>query len=180
MVCLHTGASGWAPLPSPDPPFELFPTLFPVNALLAAAEWLWSGVPLRFPDLAVAMSEGGIGWVPMLHRPGRLRARALGLGHREHRPGRRSCAPARCCAATSGSAPSTTRRSIELRHRIGVDHIMVESDYPARRLHLARHPGRAGEDARAPPRRRAAHDRRRATPPRLFRHPLPPADDWRT
>ena len=66
VVCLHTGASSWAPLPSPDPPFELLPTVFPVNALLAAAEWVWSGVAVRFPDLAVALSEGGIGWVPML------------------------------------------------------------------------------------------------------------------
>ena len=66
VVCLHTGASSWAPLPSPDPPFELLPTLFPVNALVAAGEWLWSGVPLRFPGLNIAMSEGGIGWVPML------------------------------------------------------------------------------------------------------------------
>ncbi|MHB8593444.1 MAG: amidohydrolase family protein, partial [Acidimicrobiales bacterium] len=61
VVCLHTGASAWAPLPSPGPPFELLPTLFPVNALIAAAEWLWSGVPVRFPRLSVAMSEGGIG-----------------------------------------------------------------------------------------------------------------------
>ena len=59
VVCLHTGASAWAPLPSPDPPFELLPTLFPVNALVAAAEWLWSGVPLRFPALAVALSRAG-------------------------------------------------------------------------------------------------------------------------
>ena len=49
VVCLHTGASAWAPLPSPGPPFELLPTVFPVNALLAAGEWLWSGVPVRFP-----------------------------------------------------------------------------------------------------------------------------------
>ena len=51
VVCQHVGASGWAPLPSPDPPFELFPTLFPVNAILAAAEWLWSGVALAVTRL---------------------------------------------------------------------------------------------------------------------------------
>ena len=66
VVCLHTGSSGWAPLASGDPPFEIMPTLFPVNALIAASEWLWSGVPLRFPSLNIAMSEGGLGWVPML------------------------------------------------------------------------------------------------------------------
>lgn len=66
VVCLHTGSSAWAPVPSPDAPFELFPTLFPGNAFLAASDWLWSGVCTRFPDLRIAMSEGGVGWVAML------------------------------------------------------------------------------------------------------------------
>jgi hypothetical protein len=35
VVCLHTGSASWAPLPSDDPPFELLPTLFPVNAYVA-------------------------------------------------------------------------------------------------------------------------------------------------
>jgi predicted TIM-barrel fold metal-dependent hydrolase len=66
VVCLHTGSASWAPLPSDDPPFELFPTLFPINAFLAAADWLWSGVCTRFPRLRIALSEGGVGWVNML------------------------------------------------------------------------------------------------------------------
>jgi predicted TIM-barrel fold metal-dependent hydrolase len=66
VVCLHTGSAQWAPIPSPDAPFEVFPTLFPANAMVSTADWLWSGVPLRFPDLAIALSEGGLGWVTML------------------------------------------------------------------------------------------------------------------
>ena len=46
VVCLHTGSSAWTAAPSPGPPFELFPTLFPVNAVAAAADWLWAGVPV--------------------------------------------------------------------------------------------------------------------------------------
>jgi predicted TIM-barrel fold metal-dependent hydrolase len=110
VVCLHTGASSWAPFASPDPPFELFPTLFPVNALVAAAEWLWSGVPVRFPDLAIALSEWGIGWVPMLLDRVDYVLATPSRGPRAPR-GPRSSPPARCYAATSGSAPSTTRRS---------------------------------------------------------------------
>ena len=107
VVCLHTGASSWAPLPSPDPPFELLPTLFPVNALLAAGEWLWSGVPLRFPRLQVAMSEGGIGWVPMLmDRADYVLSHSASGTESTAWPS--TCCPARCCGATSGSAPLTT------------------------------------------------------------------------
>ena len=29
----------------------------------AAVDWLYSGVPHRYPDLKICLSEGGIGWV---------------------------------------------------------------------------------------------------------------------
>jgi len=177
VVCLHTGASSWAPLPSPDPPFELLPTLFPVNALVAAAEWLWSGVPLRFPHLAVALSEGGMGWVPML-----MDRVDYVVDHS-------------ASGAESGAWPSDLRPSevlrrnfwfcsiddpsiVALRHVIGVDHIMVESDYPhadsswpdTQSVLAAAMAGVPDDELRAMAAGNAA---------RLFRHPLPERDDWR-
>ncbi len=56
----------WAPIPAPDTPFETITTLFPVNALVAAADWLWSGIPVRFPKLNIALARAVIGWVAML------------------------------------------------------------------------------------------------------------------
>jgi predicted TIM-barrel fold metal-dependent hydrolase len=177
VVCLHTGSSAWAPLPSPDPPFELLPTLFPVNALVAAAEWLWSGVPLRFPGLNVALSEGGIGWVPML-----LDRVDYVLHH--------SASGSSPTAWASDLLPSEVLRRnfwfctiddpsvLDLRERIGLDHIMVESDYPHAdstwpdtQHVLASSMGHLPEpDLRAMAAGNAA---------RLFRHPLPEVDDWR-
>jgi predicted TIM-barrel fold metal-dependent hydrolase len=130
VVCLHTGSAAWAPIPSPDPPFELYPTLFPANALIAAADWLWSGVCVRFPDLRIAMSEGGIGWVVMLAdrvdyvldhsasgqesgnwkgdlRPSEVLARNFWF----------------CSIDDPGSVDGVLRR-------FGEGHLMVESDYP--------------------------------------------------
>ncbi|HXX91109.1 MAG TPA: amidohydrolase family protein [Acidimicrobiales bacterium] len=178
VVCLHTGASAWAPLPSPDPPFELLPTLFPVNALVAAAEWLWSGVALRFPGLAVAMSEGGIGWVPML-----LDRVDYVLDH--------SASGTESTAWPSSMHPSEVLRRnfwfcsiddpsiVALRHRIGVDHIMVESDYP--------HADSTWPDTQAVLARTYAElpDRElrmvaATNAAGLFRHPLPERDDWRS
>jgi predicted TIM-barrel fold metal-dependent hydrolase len=66
VICLHTGSSGWKAMPSDDGPFELSNTMFPATALMAAADWLWSGVCLRYPGLDIALSEGGMGWVAML------------------------------------------------------------------------------------------------------------------
>ncbi len=129
VVCLHTGASSWAPLPSPDPPFELLPTIFPVNALLAASEWLWSGVAVRFPGLRVALSEGGIGWVPML-----MDRADYVLDH--------SASGTESGTWTSDLRPSEVLgrnfwfctiddpSAVPVLGRIGLDHVMVESDYP--------------------------------------------------
>jgi predicted TIM-barrel fold metal-dependent hydrolase len=178
VICLHTGASSWAPLPSPAPPFELLPTLFPVNALIAAAEWLWSGVPLRFPGLSVAMSEGGIGWVPML-----IDRVDYVLSH--------SASGAESSAWPSELLPSEVLRRnfwfctiddpsvIDVRHRIGIDHIMVESDYP--------HADSTWPDTQAVLQKTLGHlptDELRkiacGNAAGLFRHPLPETDDWRT
>jgi predicted TIM-barrel fold metal-dependent hydrolase len=177
VICLHTGASAWAPLPSPDPPFELLPTLFPVNALVAAGEWLWSGVPLRFPGLNIALSEGGIGWVTML-----MDRADYVLGH--------SASGSESGAWPSSMLPSEVLRrnfwycsiddpsAVAMRHIIGVDHIMVESDYPH-------------ADSSWPDTQRVMTDTWGALPAdelraiaggnasRLFRHALPAKDDWR-
>jgi predicted TIM-barrel fold metal-dependent hydrolase len=130
VVCLHTGSSGWAPIPSPDPPFELYPTLFPASALVAAADWLWSGVCLRFPSLRIAMSEGGIGWVVMLADRADYVLDHSASG-RESRSWRSDLRPSEvlgrnfwfCTIDDPGSVDAVIRR-------MGPDHIMVESDYP--------------------------------------------------
>ena len=130
VVCLHTGSAGWAPIPSPDPPFELFPTLFPANALIAAADWLWSGVCVRFPDLKIAMSEGGIGWVVMLadrvdyvleHSAS---GQESGAWRDELRP---SEVLARNFWFCTIDDPGSIAGVLE---RIGPHKVMVESDYP--------------------------------------------------
>jgi predicted TIM-barrel fold metal-dependent hydrolase len=101
-----------------------------VNALIAAAEWLWSGVPLRFPGLSVAMSEGGIGWVPMLMDRVDYVLEPLGLGDREHLAWPSELRPSEVLRRNFWFCTIDDPSVIALRHRIGVDHIMVESDYP--------------------------------------------------
>ena len=66
VISLHVGSSGIHPFPPGAPTSQLGATLFGQLALAACAEWLWSGYPVQYPDLKIAMSEGGIGWVAML------------------------------------------------------------------------------------------------------------------
>lgn len=64
VVCMHLGSSSTVPTTSPDAPIEVIYSLSPMGLMEAASDLLWSRMFLRFPRLKVALSEGGIGWVP--------------------------------------------------------------------------------------------------------------------
>jgi predicted TIM-barrel fold metal-dependent hydrolase len=126
VICLHVGSSGMADFPEGCPAVELGATLFGQLSLTACAEWLWSGYGVRHPDLKVAMSEGGIGWVAMLldRLDNILDRSGYGKGWSgELRPSEVLKRNFWFCTIDD---PST----IDTRHRIGVDHVMVEVDYP--------------------------------------------------
>jgi predicted TIM-barrel fold metal-dependent hydrolase len=67
IVCLHIGSSSSLVITAPDAPVDVLITLQPVNIVQAAADLLWSPVLRRFPDLRIALSEGGIGWLPYFY-----------------------------------------------------------------------------------------------------------------
>src|SRR5579875_341589 len=130
VVCLHTGSAGWAPVPSPDPPFELFPTLFPASSLVAATDCLWSGVCLRFPGLKVAMSEGGIGCVVMLADRADYVLDHSASG-RESKAWRSDLRPSEVLARNFWFCTIDDPGSVDaVVARMGPDHVMVECDYP--------------------------------------------------
>jgi predicted TIM-barrel fold metal-dependent hydrolase len=66
VINLHVGSSGMTLQPSSDSPLEVASALFTVSAVAAAVDWVYSKVPVRFPDIKVVLSEGGIGWVTAL------------------------------------------------------------------------------------------------------------------
>jgi len=64
VVCMHIGSSSSLVITSPDAPIDCLITLTPMNIVQAAADLIWSPVFRKFPTLKVALSEGGIGWIP--------------------------------------------------------------------------------------------------------------------
>jgi len=64
VVCLHIGSSSQVTITSLEAPIDTMITLQPINIVQAAADLLWSPVLRKFPQLTVALSEGGIGWIP--------------------------------------------------------------------------------------------------------------------
>ena len=64
VVCMHIGSSSRMPATSPDAPTAVAATLSFNNAMISLADFLFSGVLVRFPEMKLAYSEGQIGWLP--------------------------------------------------------------------------------------------------------------------
>ncbi len=126
VVCLHVGSTGVAAMPADAPMVPLAATLFGQLSLSACSEWLWSGYPTRFPGLKVAMSEGGIGWVAMLHD--RLDNMVDRSGYGQYFSG--DLRPAEVLRRNFWFCTLDDPSTLSTRATVGIDHIMFETDYP--------------------------------------------------
>ena len=64
VVCLHIGSSSQLVITSVEAPIDVLITLQPMNIVQAAADLIWSPVLRKYPNIKIALSEGGIGWIP--------------------------------------------------------------------------------------------------------------------
>jgi predicted TIM-barrel fold metal-dependent hydrolase len=126
VISLHVGSSGMYPMPPGSPMMQLGATMFGQMSLSACAEWLWSACAVRFPTLKIAMSEGGIGWVAMLiDRLDNIVDRSgYGLD------GFEGMRPADVLRRNFWFCTIDDPSTICTRHTIGIDHVMLEVDYP--------------------------------------------------
>ena len=128
VVCLHIGSSSRMLATSGDAPPAVAATLSFNNAMVSMADFLFSGVLVRFPRLKLAYSEGQIGWIPYALE----RADDVWQEHRAW-AGVRDVVP---------EPPSTyyrrqiygcffrDRHGIESLASIGEDTVTFETDYP--------------------------------------------------
>ena len=124
-VCLHFG-SGGAPNVAPDANFAVAIALFGTNSQFTMTELLLSPVFHKFPRLKVALSEGGIGWMPWLLE----RIDYTWERHRHYTGCNPDVRPSELFRQHIFGCFISDDAGIDERHRIGVDNIMFESDYP--------------------------------------------------
>jgi predicted TIM-barrel fold metal-dependent hydrolase len=60
----HIGSASQAPHASVETPIDAWITTMPMSICYSAADWLNAPMWSRFPKLKMALSEGGIGWIP--------------------------------------------------------------------------------------------------------------------
>ncbi|MBV9722338.1 MAG: amidohydrolase, partial [Mycobacterium sp.] len=127
VMNVHIGSSGRLAITAPDAPMDVMITLQPMNIVQAAADLLWSKPIKDYPDLKIALSEGGTGWIPyFLERADRTYEMHSTWTHQNF----------------GGKLPSDVFREhfltcfisdkvgVALRNMIGIDNICWEADYP--------------------------------------------------
>jgi predicted TIM-barrel fold metal-dependent hydrolase len=64
VICMHIGSDSRTGQTSPDAPMNVRLTCSGINIYPTAADLVWSPIFRKFPDVKVALAEGGIGWIP--------------------------------------------------------------------------------------------------------------------
>lgn len=128
VVDLHVGSSSEILRPSSDGPGEVEAALFPLNAAMAAVDWMYALVPLRFPGIKIVFSESGIGWVPMILE--RLDRGRTQRGEKTQAWPSDAPMPSEVFRRNFWVTSLEDPAGFALRDRIGVDRIMMECDYP--------------------------------------------------
>ena len=124
-LCLHFG-SGGAPEVAPDANFAVAIALFGMNSQFTTVDLLFSRVFHQFPRLKVALSEGGIGWMPYVIE----RLDYTWERHRWYTGIDKDTPPSELFRDHIFGCFIADNAGIEIRNLIGVDNIMFEGDYP--------------------------------------------------
>jgi len=128
VVCIHIGSGAGMKLEDPGAPIEVMITSTPISLFNCATELVFSPIFSKFPTLKIALSEGGIGWIPyFLER--------IDYVHQHHHKWTLHGFP-------SGKKPSDVFREhviccfiddaagVRNRDLVGIDNITWECDYP--------------------------------------------------
>lgn len=64
VICIHIGSGTGMNLQDPEAAVEIMITGAPISLFNCATELVFSRFLRRYPNLRIALSEGGIGWIP--------------------------------------------------------------------------------------------------------------------
>lgn len=127
VVCMHIGSSSLLMTLPPEAPLLLLPVLQFANSYASMADFVFSGVLDRFPQLKLAYSEGQAGWIPYaMERMDHAYAHhtwALGDEKLKEKP-------STYVRRNMWGCIFADKHAIASAEHIGVDNLMFEVDFP--------------------------------------------------
>jgi predicted TIM-barrel fold metal-dependent hydrolase len=125
-LCLHIGSSSRPIVPHADASLPVVIGLLGLLSMQAFTDLVMSPIFNRHPRLKVMLSEGGIGWLPYMIE----RLEQVWEKQRHHSKVNIEKTPAECFRDHIWVCFIRDEAGLEARHRIGVDKILFEADYP--------------------------------------------------
>jgi predicted TIM-barrel fold metal-dependent hydrolase len=127
VINLHVGSSGYVTRPSSNSALDVIVALFPIIGIMTVVDWIYAKIPVRFPDLKIVLSEAGVSWVPMV-------IERLNRAHRQLDSSevwsRSDPHPLDVLRRNFWFTSIEDESAFQQLDQIGVDNVMVESDYP--------------------------------------------------
>ena len=127
VINCHIGTGYAPPHPSMESPIDAWITGMPIAITNSASDWIQLEALHRYPDLKVALSEGGIGWIPYFLE----RADFTYEHHREWtHTNFRGKKPSELFREHFLTCFIDDRFGVANRHDLGIDTICYECGYP--------------------------------------------------
>jgi predicted TIM-barrel fold metal-dependent hydrolase len=128
VVAMHIGSGTKTPRTSDDAPDAVGGTILFGNSAASMCDFMFSGVLHRHPDLKLLYAESQIGWIPYVLE----RADDVWYTHRGWANSQLHCPepPSTYYFRQIYSCFFKDRAGIEQLHRVGVDNVAFETDYP--------------------------------------------------
>ncbi len=127
VMNVHIGSSGRLAITAPDAPMDVMITLQPMNIVQAAADLLWSQPIKDYPDLKIALSEGGTGWIPYFLERADRTYEMHSTWTKQNFGGK---IPSEVFREHFLTCFISDKVGVKLRNMIGIDNICWEADYP--------------------------------------------------
>jgi len=128
VLAMHIGSGTKTPQTSPDAPVAVNGTILFGNSVASLADFLFSGVLHRHPDLRLLYAESQIGWIPFTV----ARADDVWTTHRGWADPQLHCPepPSTYYRRQVTSCFFKDRIGVELLEYVGLDNVVFETDYP--------------------------------------------------
>ena len=127
VINCHIGTGAAPPHSSPETPIDAWIAAFPMSIANSAADWLYGEFLLKYDNLRISLTEGGVGWVPYFLERAEFTFDHHGSWTKSNFGGKR---PREVFQEHFLTCFIEDESGLRNRDLVGIDNILFECDYP--------------------------------------------------